>query len=341
MKKNIKISAWLFLFFASGAVLLALLAVFQRDFTSFSVRFPQKAVEGGKAEELQSEVPYLEITLWSSPEKEIVEAVSLGKKKEMQVIFAEGDIKKIMPMKLVFGMYLLSEDEKGCMIEETAAYNLFGNKNVLGKVLEYQDQKYVIRGVIKTKQNVCIFRSIGKNIKYENMELTYDKDILNQEKLTKDETAVSMQLLSQFEIKPELYFDSSFLAELLKLLFRLSAALVMIYQCLRRGYQEKKNSKKGRRKEGFYFLAAFLFLPLIFYGAELPDRLIPTRWSDFQFWQTLFEYYREYMEIIQSGRWAYKEQLLLRYCLIYGCSLLLWLISLWKLLSAFLRKIEK
>lgn len=341
MGKNIKTGIFLLLFAISGMVIFGLLGVFRQYFSSFSVRFSESGIEEEKAKELQSQTSYLDITLWSRPENGMAEAVSLGKKRELQVIFADGDIKKVMPMKLLSGMYLLSEDKRGCMIEERAAYSLFGSKDVVGKRLEYQNEVYEIRGVVKAKRNVCIFRSSERNRKYENMELTYNKEELWKDKLTSNETYVSVMFIGQLGIEPDLYFDGSFAAELAELFFRFLTAVFVFCFCIRGVNAAKKNPEREKRlwKQGFFLSGGFLVLLLLFYGVRFPDRLIPTKWSDFQFWDTLFEYFGNYKGMIQSGRWEYKEQILKKFCIVYGFSLLIWLISLWKLLSAFLRKI--
>jgi hypothetical protein len=198
---------------------------------------------------------------------------------------------QIMPIQLVRGSMITSEDDNGCMIDENAAYRLFRTRDAVGRYLTYQDQSYCIRGVIHAKQEVIIIPVPEEDNAYSNLELVYTnkergeqyvRDFMQQNALGDDYTIV----------------EGCYYGQLIQMLTGLPSWLLgfsILYQLVREGWKRGLQFQTEIQWRGRRFLKAIIFMIFILgvlfllgwiteFRIVFPERWIPTRWSDFSFW---------------------------------------------------------
>lgn len=167
------------------------------------------------------------------------------------------------------------------MIDETAAYAIFGSDQVLGQSLNWGDSTYHITGIVKDNGGVGYFPITDK----DNTAMSH---LLLD--LSKTGTGVfgAELVLNQLNISATNYYDLGLWVWLLKAAERLpifmlwmdlSIAAVSLHRRMRRLSLLTCASSVG-------CLTAAVLLWQLAGFPSIPARLLPSRWSDFTFWAT-------------------------------------------------------
>jgi|GEM_PF-1800054 len=247
------------------------------------------------------------ITAWKRVDDQKFECRELATTANLAVMEFWGDVTQVMPVKLLRGSIITKEDETGCMIDENAAYRLFRTKDAVGRRLTYRDKSYRIRGVIHAGEDVKILPVTDDKNSFSNLEFVYSKkesgkknvnEFMEENGLTKDYTIV----------------EGCFYARLLQIASGLPLwlfSMALLYMLVKVSREEmfaflqnaSHNTVKGKQKEKIMkclnikgllekagILAIFVIAAVLFarmaavFITPVPDRYIPTRWSDFSFW---------------------------------------------------------
>lgn len=211
-----------------------------------------------------------------------------------------GEGYRVYHSEFLSGGYPIENDTDGCAISDALAFVLYGSTDVVGQVLKYEttphdnnqninvdfdnknyeENQYVVRGVFKEDTNLALFA--GKTDgRYKAVEL--DGDMEGNPEQTSNNFIVN----SGLEEPDQIVYGSSIvsiLRILVTLPFILMCMWVLIY------FIKLVQNKKYISKELLLFLIFLLIgvmLPTLLEG--LPQWLLPTKWSDFSFWQSLLE----------------------------------------------------
>ncbi len=105
-------------------------------------------------------------TLFTEKKKEEVKNPEFNRKAKVTCIALFGNSVSLFPM----GNPLTIHDETGCLISKKTAWELFGDRNVVGKKLIYQEKTYEIRGVLLLNQELFCYEAV-KDDKLEFTDL--------------------------------------------------------------------------------------------------------------------------------------------------------------------------
>ena len=169
----------------------------------------------------------------------------------------------------------------GCVIDETAAYAIFGSGQVLGQSLNWGDSTYHITGIVKDNGGIGYFPITDK-----------DNTVMSHLLLDLSQTGTGVfgaeLVLNQLNISATNYYDLGLWVWLLKAAERLpifmlwmdlSIAAVSLHRRMRRLSLLTCASSVG-------CLTAAVLLWQLAGFPSIPARLLPSRWSDFTFWAT-------------------------------------------------------
>lgn len=227
-----------------------------------------------------------QITAWNRGPRITIKNSKLNTTTRTRIITVFGDMAKVCPFQIQFGSFCYEEDTLGCVIDEKTAYDLFRNKNVVGNTITYDSKQYVIRGIVKSKEQVVIMINEDKNASFLNLEMKIENgtgiaaiNFLNDYQLTSDYITV---LEGSFYAKL-LYNTAIFPA------FFIWLCLVTFF--LKRVYKKRNNLLQCL----FYSMICVLICYICLKSARpyFPDRWIPTRWSDFDFWNRFMKEWKE------------------------------------------------
>ncbi len=262
----------------------------REHYASVSIRLKSEPVTAGvllkanKNIRQGDDLSHRTISAWNCLENVKLECEELSSSAKVDLIEVLGDVTKVYPIELLQGNVISSGDTEGCLIDEATAYELFHTVNVLGNLLTYKDQRYSVRGVLKSSEMVMITQAQEEDKTYTNLELSF-KNQENAKQLA-EEFIRQYGLADGYSI-----IDGYLLSRGLSLIVRLPAWLLgffLVYDLLSILYK--------RKKYPFYVLVLVIILIIFWqllsrmmeFELFIPEELIPTRWSDFSFWSNKF-----------------------------------------------------
>lgn len=184
------------------------------------------------------------------------------------------------------------KDSQGCLIDEAAAWELFGSTQVVGKEISYNEKSYVIRSVIEGEDMIFAFQvSHAVDSAKEQPE---ESDSLNRITMQKpaDKSVVDLYAIWSNRYGMEvtvldvelLRGIGGFCVLLLPITSCICFLCYLFYECRR---QQKLVLKAI--PAALILVVVFSFFVLLKSQVRIPDDYIPTRWSDFSFWTLLWE----------------------------------------------------
>jgi len=221
-----------------------------------------------------------EVTLWQeTPEQEISDT---GKRSAVaSIITVFGNCEDITASTPLSGSFPARSDSTGCAVSSGLAFSLWGSLDVLGMPIELAGELFYVRGVFNADENRAFRQvSISSEAALSNMQLRF------ADGGSRDD-AESYLIVADFSggIILDLPLLAWVCSAILSLPFLL-LALGILVRLIRRGMQLRHYPILLMGYLPFGLLAmcglwASLDLP------GLPSRLVPTMWSDFDFWKNL------------------------------------------------------
>lgn len=242
-----------------------------------------------------------EVTAWSRGERLKVMNHGLGRSVEADCVAVYGPKEMASYSRLRRGTYGFRSDRDGCVISSGLAMELFGGLDVAGKYIWCRQKPYVIRGVTDDPSHVILLPAREKEaMRY--MMFTYVRRGEQEGESREMETgkAAAEHFLYRNGIKTgKVMADGTYFSAAAGLgvclpLWIASGWMLFVFPGSRKG-------GRGRTKERMkaFVLSAALFLAgvLLAWKLELkiPPELIPSRWSDFEFWSGKIEEMRSGM----------------------------------------------
>ncbi|MDF2543431.1 MAG: hypothetical protein K0S47_3149 [Herbinix sp.] len=226
-----------------------------------------------------------EITAWSQQNDQEVGNTELGRVVKTSIIVVSGDISLTAPMSLLHGNYPYQEDFKGCVIDAETAYQLYGMEDAIGNTLNYKDKEYYVRGVVKTLSSLLILPGDNET-QYTNLEFIYP----DQER--GEELAAGFLLQNDFP-KDYLLIDSNLYGNMQRSFLVLPTWIFyfVISWIILRFLWKRRRDVKSRTvvicgAAGMIGVLGYGILLYQYTGNPIyiPEKLIPTRFSDFDYW---------------------------------------------------------
>lgn len=233
--------------------------------------------------------------IWNETENQTVTGI-LNRTSALRVLTVYGDPALLYHAAFVTGAYPLHGDEIGCALDEQAAYLLFGSLDAVGNTLHYEGNAYLVRGVFSGMDGVMVVQSDTKSVRtFQAAAFRVSKDANGKE-------AVSTFLYGSLGAG-DVIIDLPFIAKLIKALSLLPAfamTVLLFIRMMSGAYRLRKTPLHSLAA----IAAAILCTVLLLYGADIPfsipERFIPTKWSDFAFWSRLIAQAKEGAAEIRS-----------------------------------------
>ena len=249
-----------------------------------------------------------EITAWSRAKRLKVMNPGLGRSGEADCIAVYGLREMASYSRLIGGTYGYRSDQDGCLISSGLAMELFGGLDVAGKYIWCRQKPYRIRGVTDDSSHVILLPAKDKDaMRY--MMFTYVREA---ESGAEEGTSHGMEtgksaaekFLYRNGIKSgKVLVDGTYFSSAAGLGVCLPLWITSVWMLS--GLPGSRRGIRGRTKESIkksikaFILAAVFFLAglLLAWKLELkiPPDLIPSRWSDFEFWARKIEELRSDM----------------------------------------------
>lgn len=239
----------------------------------------------------------VKFAVWRQDDRKTVENEAFGRSCTASVLLVHGDASLIMPS----GAALSDEDRSGCLIDRETALTLYGDDNPAGAQLLYDGRVYTVRGVFAAPAGTVVLRAPSSGT------MTFDRITLDTAgQISMREAA--RQFAARHSLTDPLIITTESIAAWGGLFMRLpgivmGGALICALLML----AHSRHAWPVQMACWIFAAAAALVLYLWIMDVHpaVPQDLVPTRWSDFEFWARLFEERRrELMEYI----WMKKER---------------------------------
>lgn len=263
-----------------------------------SIRIQGMGVDAGSldravADEMEKKQDVPEVTAWNPGGSKTVANRNLMRKTKIPVIHVRGDMQSAAPVTLAAGSYAYAEDEEGCVIDTESAWLLFGTVDVAGNPVMIEEERYLVRGVVRSDQPVIMIQDTRDTARFTNLELKYQDAEWGQKH--GEEFIYQNGLAEQYTI-----IDGRFCGKLMNWMVRLplwiAVIILMVPWGIKKCFAAGNRFGKSKGLEPYTgFLLTALFCILLtgflvrFWSSPLyiPARWIPDKWSDFEYWSRL------------------------------------------------------
>ncbi len=275
-------------------------------YSPVSVRFTGEGVTQKKLNEAlmseseQKEHAYTEVTAWKRIAAAEINNTDLRRSRTVSVILTGGNMAQTIPMALIQGNYVYPGDKKGCVIDKDTAYSLFGTEHVVSNVVMYNKKNYVVRGIVKTEAPVFLIQGENERIAYNNLEFIYT----NKER----GEALTREFLVLNGLKDYVLIDGYFFGHLIHSLLTLPVWIFLLSAGYRI-FMYYRGLKGSFTRKTYLLYGSLLILALTGYGLLLyqftgnslyiPEKLVPTKWSDFDHWLEQYQILRDQIRQIR------------------------------------------
>lgn len=257
-------------------------------FPAISMRFSQALTE----QEIKRLAEYLpentlgisQIAFWTESEESIKNERN-NHESVINVILFTGDGNLVWPRSFLIGGYPGAGDRSGCSISTKLADEIFGGIDVVGLPVLISGEEFRIRGVWDSAECAAMIQLKTDDPVFKNMEVLI--------KTNHDYREAAMGFARDNLLSPTATMNGPvigalgvFAANLPFYLAGLALIIKMIWDFLlpRAGFWIRLTAA---------LLTAAVILLMCGLHGKFPDYLIPTKWSDFEFWGRLALDYRD------------------------------------------------
>lgn len=250
-----------------------------------------------KGESESSEKIVKNFIAWEQSPKADVRNKELGKSVTGEVIKVYGSLSILFPVEKLQGQTLYEGDKEGTIISEGVAYSLWGSTDVVGQSLEVEGKTYIVRGVLKEKNNTIITQADREN---KETKLS----ALRVQLVDKENVADAMSTLQiKYNLPEGVLNNLSLTSILLSGLVLLPGYLLGFYGLIKL----YKFIYSTHRYWVSAIILSIIALGLTWITVEMmqfinyiPSYIIPNKWSDFTFWSKLLEGFIESKRQLQA-----------------------------------------
>lgn len=234
-----------------------------------------------------------------------------GKTQTVPAVVFDGKGRYAWNAELTEGSYPGVEDTEGCAVSEQLAWQLWGGTDIVGMPLTIAGRQVKVRGVFKA-ENPLLLWGVGSGGQYPNGWQNVELGGLEGDSLEAEANgfATASGLGQPQSIVVGGYLGAMAVALLsLPLIMAAAWGMAGVYKHL---------GRQWRRRAKWLVVAAGMVLALCLpqFLSWLPGWLIPTKWSDFQFWGSLMErisqWWNNWLMLVPFAKDAAAKTLLIR-----------------------------
>lgn len=226
--------------------------------------------------------------VWRSDGECVISADSTGREKKVSCYQIKGQPAAIFGRSLVFGRYFMEDEKQVCLLDRGTVRELFGSEDVSGLKVQLEESVYSIAGVLEGERLLCVIPAEEGTVFDSVAVCKKSRDISS-------DLTVSL-LESSFGSAEEQRTDGKLFFVTAWLFYSVVTAAVLVLAG-RVGFLSMKD-RKMQIKGGAWLCRCILILCLgaavlvliLGIGTASPGSdYLPTYWSDFEFFSSLFK----------------------------------------------------
>lgn len=285
------------MFLLLAAVMTLLLSVFavhgiDGQKGQAGVRFAEKKIDAKQMEHIYEEgeledLPLL--TLWRFEEGAGICKTDGSRHATVKLVELWGDVEQIYTECLMDGAPLSKEDKAGCMLSGKAAFEVFGSEDVVGRQVLYDNRAYEVRGLLDVEDKLFIREEDEGLFSYMEAKGSAGGVI---------ESVRTLLVQAGVSISDGAVLAWDFIRGILHLFMALAIGMLE-FAAVR--WFAVRHRERSLLVWCVRVCAVLLFAVVLVKGWCFPQEYIPGSWSDFEFYENLFqeqwENYNRYLNI--------------------------------------------
>ncbi len=205
--------------------------------------------------------------------------MELGKNTECNVIYLVGNSNVILNNT---SLYL--DDSKGCIVDKKVAYALFGDYNVKGLTITYNDNEYTIRNVVDNLENAIVIEGdSNSNIMMDIIAVESDDESYTEEFMNK-------YGINAITSDNNIYYR---FAEGMSCILLIIILIIFLYKLIRIIIKDKDRPIKQLIDIAIIIIVCMILYKVVDFNFTINYNLIPNEWSDFDYWGEMIRKYSE------------------------------------------------
>lgn len=192
--------------------------------------------------------------------------------------------------------------ENSCAISADKAYELWKSSDVLGKIVDINGVSYKITAVLNDVTDIAMVKAskYNENTTYDALDIKVKSRNWSLDEF-KAENSLSPDVTVNYHEFSEALYKVALFPEWI-------IAFIMLVKIIYKLYINKNNNLKSVFMGITLILWIFLSLKLCQFSFELPQSLIPTRWSNFEFWGKTFDNMKQQNRILKLMKVYYVDE---------------------------------
>lgn len=237
----------------------------------------------------------LEFILWSQSDNRPIEAVQTGQQQNVSCITVRGNINILFPN----SQMLEDNDNDGCLIDRYTAKKLFKSTNVVGNTIKIDNTEYTVRGVMDVSGRTLVIQG-NRDSKHTLSNITVKGVDNTEDFLTRH------GLSSSITVKSSVYVSLSYIFYISPL-FSIIWVILSILSSLKYKFKEYE----VRRLTITILIVIVVSMGFLLFSTIIPQLLVPTQWSDFEFWrEAATEFAYSMVSFVSSTKYRMDMELL-------------------------------
>ena len=228
---------------------------------------------------------------WTESGKQQIQSKTSQKSVSLKVVQTEGNTGLLIPG----GNSLAADDREGCLIDEHSAAKLFGYGEAAGEILLYNNNRYTIRGVLKGLRSTMVIQAPIT----EDASILLDTVTAKNSSMRRDEIIQTLAGRYNIQGTPEEWNLLYGLTKGILLLLPLAAAVAVMGRIYANIGEAREKKEKIFWKICFYVSVAAVLLGMLG-QISLPSDMVPSVWSDFDFWANLWDEKKEALSFLMD-----------------------------------------
>ncbi len=203
-----------------------------------------------------------------------------GGSSEAKTVLMKGNPELIVP-----GTGALAWQENGCFLDEKTAFELFGTQQAAGQTVWCAERSYVVCGTVESLERLMLRQAEeadGEALDKISLNLSGDGGTAS--------SSAAQQFLIRYSLSAEvmdLIFLNAMARNLLLLLPMLLGGWLVYTFAMQAKMCESYFQKAGYAAGAVLLCAVVLFF--VFGRIQIPADMVPTKWSNFSFWEQWWE----------------------------------------------------
>lgn len=228
----------------------------------------------------ESEEDWPLFTIWGEEKEVSIHNPDLNREKKAGVLTVCGDSRLVWDS----GSWLDMEDAKYCLLTEDLGLSLFGGTELVGQKVQIGECIYEVKGILSEIENTAMIQtgpnleSVMNKVSVEIPKGREQSDVLRQLsiRLGVSENAVNFGLYRTW-------------AKAVAMILPCILGASIFFQMIRKACAFRHRPVKLFKLLLLLIAFCILFFWITEFLPDIPKEMIPSRWSDFEFWTELWE----------------------------------------------------